>query len=126
MLGWQITAFWLKLVDSYFCIYYYYYYYKVNFHTVIEIQVLQFTGNNIIHQRGDMLFTYQNLSIFMKTDTELNKAFISLSAHKHINSMFISLTSREIAKQANSMTTMNLVLPYPDRRIGKDMYPNTF
>ena len=30
--------------------YYYYYYYKVNFHTVIEIQVLQFTGNNIIHQ----------------------------------------------------------------------------
>ena len=62
----------------------------------------------------------------MKTDTELNKAFISLSAHKHINSMFISLTSREIATQANSMTTMNLVLPYPDRRIGKDMYPNTF
>ena len=51
MLGWQITAFWLKLVGSYFCIYYYYYYYyKVNFHTVIEIQVLQFTGNNIFHQ----------------------------------------------------------------------------
>ena len=29
---------------------YYYYYYKVNFHTVIEIQVLHFTGYNIIHQ----------------------------------------------------------------------------
>ena len=48
----KMTSYGLKWILKAGFSYYYYYYYKVNFHYVIEIQVLYFTGNFYFFKYG--------------------------------------------------------------------------
>ena len=61
------------MINNYYC----YYYYKVNFHTVIEIQVLQFSGNNATFDEEATLIPF-NWGAVNPKNTSVNIIFISM------------------------------------------------